>query len=356
MIIRQQLGMTALFVVLVLSCFLFGTPVQAKTFKIATVSPENSAWMKGMRLRAVEIDEATDGRVKFKFYPGGVLGDDKTILRKMRVGQLHGGAVASSSLTNVMTDVQLYGLPMVFRDFAEVDYVRSRMDEGLAERLEKKGYVVFGFPEVGFARAMSIAPITSVGDARNSRVWIPDNDPGSAQGIAAFNITPIPLTIVDVLPGLQTDLINAVAIPPVGALTLQWHTQLKYITDLPLLYIYGIFTVTKKSFDKVSAEDQATVRAILAKQAVSVDALTRKDNSAAFQALLKQGLQALSPSTDETREWRSLAGGAVQDLVSSGTVTREAYETMLTHLAEYRTKVSAIMQLDSEEIEDSQSE
>ncbi len=318
--------------VLILYC----SPVQAFTFKIATVSPDSSAWVKGMRVRAAEIAEATEGRVKFKFYPGGVMGDDKAILRKMRVGQLHGGAVASSSLTNIMTDVQLYGLPMVFRDFAEVDYVRARMDAGLAQRLEDKGYVVFGFPEVGFARAMSIKPITSVGDARNSRVWIPDNDPGSAQGIAAFDITPIPLTIVDVLPGLQTDLIDAVAIPPVGALTLQWHTQLKYITDLPLLYIYGIFTVSKKSFEKISEQDQKVVRNILAQHALTVDGLSRKDNASAYQALLNQGLQKKLPSADEVSEWRGLAGGAVRDLVKTGTVTRSAYETMLGHLEVYR--------------------
>jgi TRAP-type C4-dicarboxylate transport system substrate-binding protein len=324
-----------LFPVIAVSILLCG-PAQAFTFKIATVSPNSSAWMKGMRVRAAEIAQATDGRVKFKFYPGGVMGDDKAILRKMRVGQLHGGAVASSSLTNIMTDVQLYGLPMVFRDFAEVDYVRSRMDAGLAQRLEDKGYVVFGFPEVGFARAMSIKPITSVVHARNSRVWIPDNDPGSAQGIAAFDITPIPLTIVDVLPGLQTDLINAVAIPPVGALTLQWHTQLKYVTDLPLLYIYGIFTVSKKSFGKISQQDQKIVRDILSQHAMTVDQLTRKDNESAYQALLNQGLQNTSPSANEVKEWRGLASDAVQNLVRTGTVTRSAYDSLLGYLEEYR--------------------
>lgn len=311
-------------------------PLLARTFKIATVSPESSAWMKGMRLRAAEIDAATEGRVKFKFYPGGVLGDDKAVLRKMRVGQLQGGAVASSSLTNIMTDVQLYGLPMVFKNFAEVDYVRSRMDADLAARLEEKGFVVFGFPEVGFAQAMSMQAISSVGDARASRVWIPDNDPGSAQGIAAFGITPIPLTIVDVLPGLQTDLINAVAIPPVGALTLQWHTQLKYVTDLPLLYIYGIFTVSKKAFDKVSPQDQKVVRGILQQQARTVNLLNRKDNAAAYQALLKQGLQAVTPTDAEANEWRSMANNAVKELVAAGTVTSKAYATMRAYLSEYR--------------------
>ena len=340
--------MAGLFTIVIAISGLLSEPLLARTFKIATVSPESSAWMKGMRLRAAEIDEATEGRVKFKFYPGGVLGDDKAVLRKMRVGQLQGGAVASSSLTNVMTDVQLYGLPMVFENFEEVDYVRSHMDAGLAKRLEEKGYVVFGFPEVGFAHAMSIRAISSVSDARNSRVWIPDNDPGSAQGIAAFNITPIPLTIVDVLPGLQTDLINAVAIPPVGALTLQWHTQLKYVTDLPLLYIYGIFTVTRKSFDKVSEQDQKVVRDILAEQSAAINILNRKDNAAAYQALLNQGLQAVSPSAGEVDEWRSLANAAVQKLVQTGTVTSAAYDTMLAHLAEFKSGIGNASQPASE--------
>jgi len=102
--------------------------VDAVTLKIATLAPDGTSWMKQMRKGAKEISERTDGRVKIKIYPGGVMGNTNTVLQKMRIGQLHGAAFTGSSLSQVYPDAQLYSLPMVFRSYEEVEYVRQRMD------------------------------------------------------------------------------------------------------------------------------------------------------------------------------------------------------------------------------------
>jgi len=103
----------------------------AQTIKLATIVPEGSGWMKSMRAGAAEIKERTEGRVKFKFYGGGVQGNDKQVLRKMRIGQLHGGAFSSNGLIDVQKDSQLYALPMLFNNLEEVQFVRARMDDKL---------------------------------------------------------------------------------------------------------------------------------------------------------------------------------------------------------------------------------
>ncbi|MBW2100225.1 MAG: TRAP transporter substrate-binding protein DctP, partial [Deltaproteobacteria bacterium] len=84
---------------LLLSC-----PAHAVVFKIATLSPDGSFWMQKMREGAEEVAQKTNNRVRFKFYPGGVMGDDKVVLRKIRIGQLHGGAVVSGSLSDYFPD------------------------------------------------------------------------------------------------------------------------------------------------------------------------------------------------------------------------------------------------------------
>ena len=106
--------------------------------------------MKKLRSGAKEIAQRTDNRVKFKIYPGGVQGDDYTVLRKMRIGQLHGGVIAASTLTRFYPDLQVYNLPLVFRDGAEVDYVRERMDQRIVDGLEEAGFVTFNLTETGF--------------------------------------------------------------------------------------------------------------------------------------------------------------------------------------------------------------
>ncbi len=143
----------------------------ARTLKIATVVPEGSAWVKEMRQVGKEIEQKTQGRVRFKFYPGGVMGNDKTVLRKIRAGQLQGGAFTSGALAQIYPDIDLFGLPLVFRSYAEVDYVRARMDEALIAGLERAGFVALAITDGGFAYLMSQRPMRQVSDLSGAKVW-----------------------------------------------------------------------------------------------------------------------------------------------------------------------------------------
>jgi TRAP-type C4-dicarboxylate transport system substrate-binding protein len=308
----------------------------AEVVKIATLSPDGSPWMKEMRAAGAELERATEGRVVLKFYPGGVMGDDKAVLRKMRIGQLQGAMLTGGSLTNAYTDVQLYNLPMVFRSLEEVDFVRARMDPRLVDGLAAGGFRSLGFVELGFAYAMSTTPGTSVAAARALKVWAPDGDPGSANTLEAFAITPIPLTIADVLAGLQTGLINAVAIPPVGAVALQWHTQLDYVLDLPLVYVFGTLVVDERTFDKLSEEDQSATTRIVGKTVRALDKRARRDHEQSLAALAKQGIKMLEPSPAEVAEWQTFADAGTKRLVERGVVTPEGFDALMRILAEHR--------------------
>ena len=131
------------------------TPVQARTFKIATTAPDGSFWMKQMRVGAKEVKKETNGRVKFKFYPGGVMGSEEVALKKIRIRQLQGAAVSNGSLADFYPDSQIYALPMLFNSFEEVDYVRKLIDKNIIKGLENAGMISFGLSEGGFSYAMS---------------------------------------------------------------------------------------------------------------------------------------------------------------------------------------------------------
>jgi TRAP-type C4-dicarboxylate transport system substrate-binding protein len=315
---------------------LVAVPAAAVTFKVATVSPDGSMWMKMLRQGASEIAKRTDERVTFKFYPGGVMGDDKAVLRKIRSGQLHGAVLTAGGLNQVYPDIQLYTLPMVFNDTAEVDHIRGRMDGTLMSGLASKGFVGFGIAEVGFAYAMSKAQVDTFDEVRSQKVWIPDGDPGAELAIRTFDISPIPLSIADVLGGLQTGLINTVAVPPVGAIALQWHTQLKYVFDLPLLYVYGLLTVRDRQFDRLDAADQSIVREVMGEVVNQVNAQNRKDHMRAVEVLKTQGLAFSVPTLEETRRWKGLAEQATQQMIGEGLMSADLIEKLNAMLAEYR--------------------
>ncbi len=308
----------------------------AAALKVATLSPEGSVWMKMLRAGGQRVAAETEGRVSFKFYPGGVMGDDKAVLRKIRVGQLHGAVVTAGALVQTYGDIGLYSLPMAFRSGSEADYVRDRMDAQLLEGLEERGFVSFGIAEVGFAHAMSRAVITKVEDARALKVWVPDNDPGSARAFAAFGIAPIPLPIADVLGGLQTGLIDCAATPPVAAIALQWHTQFDHVMDLPMVYIYGLLAVAKRAFDKLSEADRAVVRRVMGDVVDQVNARSRDDHEKASAALVNRGLTWQRTGEAERREWRALAQIASRRMVEEGFISPELYQQMLGHLQAYR--------------------
>jgi len=309
---------------------------QAVTLKIATLSPEGTAWMKMLRRAAGSIEQRTEGAVKFKIYPGGVMGDDKAVLRKLRVGQLHGAALTSGGVMQPYPDIVLYNLPLTFRSAAEVDYVRERMDAKLMAGLAEQKFVGFGVAEVGFAYPMMQQAVTSVAEFQDLRVWAPDNDPGAMKAYSSFNVTPIPLPIADVLTGLQTGLINTIGSPPIGAIALQWHTQISHSLNLPLLYVYGSFVIAERAFKRLNAEQQQIVTEELTAGVEAVDAVSRKDNDSAAAALLKQGIVALEPTPEEAAEWFELAAQANAKLIDEGYVSRAMYDEMMQHLSDYR--------------------
>ena len=217
----------------------FSVTAEAATLKIATVTPEGSQWMKDMRASAKEIKERTEGRVQIKYYGGGVMGNDQKVLGRIRIGGLQGGAFTPSTLASQYPDLNLYGLPLVFDSEEEAAYVRQRMDERLSAGLEEAGWVNFGFAAGGFAVLMSNTPIDSLDDLKGKKIWVPEGDLVSRQSMASLKLSPVTLPLTDVLTGLQTGLIDIVAMSPIGALVLQWHTKVKYITELPLVYTLG---------------------------------------------------------------------------------------------------------------------
>ncbi|MCH2173065.1 TRAP transporter substrate-binding protein DctP [Myxococcota bacterium] len=311
-------------------------PAQARTLKIATLSPEGHDWMREMRKGADEIRERTDGRVKLKFYPGGVMGNDQTVLRKIRIGQLQGGAFSAGALVEVYNDMQVYSVPFLFRSYEEVDFVRSRMDEVIRAELENRGFVSVGFSEGGFAYLMSVDALSSREDLVGHKLWIPEGDELSQIALETAGISPVPLPVPDVYTGLQTGLIDVVASSPIGAIALQWHTRVKYLTDVPLLYLFGTVALSKKAFSKLSEADQAVVRDVMGGVLKKLDRQNRQSNEDARNALLNQGMQMVSPSPEEEAAWRSIAEQAKSAYQGRGLYSNETYETIQQQLEAFR--------------------
>ena len=316
----------------------FGLPSQAATLKIATVTPEGSQWMNDMRAGAKEVKERTEGRVQIKYYGGGVMGNAQKVLSRIRIGSLQGGAFTPSELSSQYQNLNLYGLPMVFDSEEEASYARSRLDATLRAGLEEAGYVSFGFAAGGFAILMSNSPVDSLDDLKGKKVWIPEGDEISRRSMVALGLSPVTLPLTDVLTGLQTGLIDIVAMSPIGALVLQWHTKIKYVTELPLVYTMGFMAIDKRAFNKISAADQAIVRDVMERTYENFDKVNLVDNAGARDALLNTGIESVAVETAEYDKVRVAFMKSNNDLANQGEIDKALYEEMLKYISEYRSE------------------
>lgn len=310
--------------------------VQAQTFKIATIFPDGTSWMKTVREGASEISRRTNNRVKFRFYPGGVMGNDTTVLRKIRVGQLHGGALTGGGAAEIYPDSQIYSMPFVFNSYEEVDYVRKHMDSQILDGLKQKGFISFGLSGGGFAYLMSDKPIASIDELRRQKVWSPQGDQVSRAAFESIGVSPIPLPLIDVLTGLQTGLVNTVGSSPIGAIALQWHTRVKYLTDTPLLYLYATLVVKREVFEKLSDADQKIVYEVMKKTFEKISEKNRKDNIAARLALKNQGIKFIIPEEKDQQEWNAKVSQAMTELTRQGIFSGTMLQTLRSHLHDYR--------------------
>ena len=326
----------ALFVLI--ACVLGALPfgAGAQTLKIAAVVPDGTAWMREMRNSAKEISDRTEGRVRFKFYPGGVMGNDKGVLRKIRIGQLHGGAMTASGLTAIYRDAVIYNLPFLFWSYAEVDYVRKHMDPLIIDALRERGFISFGLVEAGFSYFMSRRPIRTLDELRKRKVWVPDDEEVGRTVFKALDVFPVPLPLTDVLTALQTGLVDTVPNSPVGHITFQWHRRVKYFTDVPLIYLYGSLVIQRRAFERLRSEDQAVVREVLAASSGRIDRRNREANHRARMALRRQGIVFVKPTEEELQKWNNVIAVSVGGLSRKGIFSAEILTTLQGHLDDYR--------------------
>ncbi len=314
----------------------FVAPIQAKTLKFATLAPAGTTWMKEMKAGAAQIKQRTEGRVKLKFYPGGVMGNDQSVHRKIKIGQLHGGAFTQGGLAQFYPGIQALGLPMLFRSQQEVDYVRDHVDVVLKREMEAAGFVLLGISEGGFARILSKQPMQDLEALRDSKVWLPEGDEVGLTVFRALGITPVSLPIADVFTGLQTDLIETVPVNPTSAIAFQWHSSTAYMTDVPINFLIGLLAIRKSVFDKLSAEDQAVLREEMAAVFERLDELNLADNEAAKAALQQQGITFVEAKPGEVERWREISRQAVDDMVESGVMPADIVEQVREHLQNFR--------------------
>ncbi len=315
-----------------------GTIAHAQTtIKIATVAPEGSSWVREMRAGSDAIKTATEGRVQFRYYPGGVMGTDApSVLRKIKLGQLQGAALSSTEVAQVDPDAQILSLPFLFESEAEIQAVRKTIDPLLRASIESRGMAVLGLADGGFAYLMSTRSIRNKQELAATKVWAPQGDLVSIRTFEAGGVRPVTLPTADVYVALSTGLVETVGNSPSGAIIFQWHTRLKQMVDLPMACLVGYLLVDGKAFAKISAADQQIVRDEMNRVFERIGENNRRDNVAAREVLIKQGIEIVASAPAERAEWAAVGRTAIDGLLKEGAFTAAMLKSVTDAVAAYR--------------------
>lgn len=278
------------------------------------MAPEGSTWVNVLREWNNALQSKTQGRVKLTIYAGGVSGDEKDVIRKMQIGQIHAAGFTGVGLGTIYPAVRIFELPLFFKSYGEVDFVTSKLQKQIEDGFSAKGYILLGWAEAGFVNIFSNSPIKSQKDMQGVKMWAWEGDPLVKAMYDAFKIVPVPLSLVDVMTALQTNMISAVYAPPLGAIAMQWHSKTKYITDLDLADSTGALLMSRREFEKLSPEDQKTLRDTAREYCKKLVQLTRADNVKSVTALKNQGLQFVKVDPKEEESLRAVSTGVWDNL------------------------------------------
>lgn len=295
---------------------LFSTPLFAAEIKVAIVAPEGSTWSKIVNEWNDEIKAKTNGQVSFKIYAGGVQGDERDVIRKMKIGQLDAAGFTGLGLGIINPAVRVLELPFLFDNYKEVDAVTRKIQPQLEAGFAKKGFELLGWAEAGFVNIFSNKPIANLKDLKGVRMWMWEADPLVKALCDELGIVPIPLALADVLTSLQTHLIDAAYAPPLAAIAMQWFTRTKYYNKDKLSNSTGAFLVTKRAMKKLTPAQQKILKETALKYSKKLITKTRAENGQSYTALANAGLQKVDfdpKALEEIRTrsqkvWDQLAG------------------------------------------------
>lgn len=325
---------------LALCVLLASAPLNAERtylLKFATLAPAGTTWMNLLQEWADEVREKSRGRLIFKIYPGGVQGDEPDVLKKIRFGQLQGGAFTGYGIGNIYSPARVLELPFLFNNIDEIDYVRKRFMPEIEQGYRDHGFELVGWMEVGFIYFFSKNPITSLDDLRRQRIWHWQGDPIGRAFFDAAGIAPIPLSIIDVYTSLSTGLIDTVYSPPLGAIALQWFTKTNYITNVPMANGIGSLVVSRRFYQSLPQDLQKLLKTTGAKTGERLISATRRENRESLEVLRSKGMKfVLEPGDLDEEEVAIISRRAGEYLMQSGYIPRDVIMRVNEWLMEYR--------------------
>ena len=285
------------------------------TIKMATLSPDGSPWDGFFETMGREWEAGTDGRVALTIYPGGVAGDEPDILRKMKIGQYHAAALSVSGLADISKDFTVFEIPLYFRSEREMFHVLGELTPGLRAKLDEKGFVLLGWGYVGQVHFFTNRRARTVEEMQRLKIFTWAGDEAMTDWWRQGGFKPVALAATDIVTGLQTGMIDALAVPPIYAMSVQFFKRAKFLADVPLIPMMGAILVTKRAWNRVSEEDREVLIAAGERAEKRIFDTIPTLEQTAIRLMGSQGLEVVPiVGTEVEDDWKRIAADFADDM------------------------------------------
>ncbi len=306
----------------------FAQEQQAIELRIATLAPTGSSWMRVFNAWNRSLREATGDTVRFRFYPGGSQGDERDFVRKIRAGQLDGGAVTTTGLGLIVRPVLVLSSPGVFRTYEQLDRVREHMASTFDAQFTQSGYKLLGWGDVGRARILSQERIERPADLRSRRPWAWRDDPIFNEFLSVVGANPVLLGVPEVYPALQTRMVDTVPASALAAVTMQWHTRLRFMIKQSSGFLVGATIISNTAWDRLNADQKRALTETGAQAHRALNRLIRRDDDRAYQDLIsRHGITEVDVAAHQS-EWQQ-AENQTRDRLVGRVFPRELLDQVL---------------------------
>lgn len=308
---------------------------QDVVIKIGTLAPTGSPWHNLLKEAGEAWKAASNGNVQMRIFASGTMGNEGDMLKKMRIGQLQAAALTTIGLHEIAADLLAMDLPLLVQTTAEKDYLLEKIGPRLESVLEKKGYIVLNFSEIGFVRFFSTEKRSNLAEMQKGKLFVWEGDPASADAWKAGGFHPVVLSATDIMASLQTGMIDTVAYPPAVAIGYRMHNKAKFMTDLVWSSLTGALVIRKEAWEKVPANLRPPLMKIardLGRKSVEVTRATEGDSIAKMKA---QGLTEVQV-TDKAAWSKAVADS--QSAIRGKVVPAEMYDEVYRLVKEFRSK------------------
>ncbi len=309
----------------------------AVPLRIGTVVPKNSVYHQALLELGESWRTAQGPSGRFNVFTDGSQGGESEIVRRMRIGQLQGALMSVVGLREIEpTIAALQNLPLLFRDWDEVDFVREKMRAGMEARFRERGFVVIGWGDAGWVRFFSKDPGQRPDDFKRMKFFAWGSEPEQQAIMKSLGYTPVPLETNDILPAMQTGMINVVPSTPYFALATQVYETARHMLEINWAPIVGALVVTAKAWEAMSPAAQQALRTGGDKAGIAMRQRARAEVDEAVDAMKKRGLVVHRPTPEQWREWNELAD-RLYPRIRGTMVPAETFDEVFAHLKAYRT-------------------